>query len=130
MNLAALLFLDLLPIISSYLLTKYRKILEYDQLYTKLSLFNEDLDIKEVIQTIEGSVKLYAPHTLDKMRAAGRLAAQTLDYLTPFVTIGISTLDLNNLAHDFIIQHKAVPAPLNYKGLPKSICTSLRCWPN
>ena len=88
-------------------------------------LLPQDLDIKEVIQTIEGSVKLYAPHTLDKMRAAGRLAAQTLDYLTPFVTIGISTLDLNNLAHDFIIQHKAVPAPLNYKGFPKSICTSL-----
>ncbi len=85
----------------------------------------KDTDIKDIIKTIEGNVTLYAPHTLDKMRAAGRLAAETLDYLTPFVTIGITTLELDRLAHDFIIQHKAIPAPLNYKGFPKSICTSL-----
>jgi len=84
-----------------------------------------DPDIAEIISSSEGNITLYAPHTLDKMRAAGRLAAETLDYLTPFVKIGISTLELDTLAHDFIIQHNAIPAPLNYKGFPKSICTSI-----
>jgi methionyl aminopeptidase len=86
---------------------------------------NNDPDILKIINSPEGKITLYAPHTLNKMRAAGRLAAQTLDYLTPFVKIGISTLALDKLAHDFIIQHNAIPAPLNYKGFPKSICTSI-----
>ncbi len=59
------------------------------------------------------------------MRAAGRLAAETLDYITPYVQPGIDTEELNRLCHDFIIQRGAIPAPLNYKGFPKSICTSI-----
>jgi methionyl aminopeptidase len=59
------------------------------------------------------------------MRKAGRLAARTLDFITPHVKEGITTEELNNLCHDFIVSHKAIPAPLNYKGFPKSICTSL-----
>lgn len=59
------------------------------------------------------------------MRKAGRLAAQALDFITPHVQVGVSTLALNDLCHDFIIQHNAIPAPLNYKGFPKSICTSV-----
>lgn len=60
-----------------------------------------------------------------KMRAAGKLAAQVLDMLTPHVQAGVSTEKLNQLAHDFIIKNGATPAPLNYHGFPKSICTSL-----
>ncbi len=59
------------------------------------------------------------------MRKAGKLASQVLDFITPHVQAGVSTLALNNLCHDFIIQHGAIPAPLNYKGFPKSICTSI-----
>jgi methionyl aminopeptidase len=59
------------------------------------------------------------------MRKAGHLAAQTLDFITPYVKEGVSTQELNDLCHDFIIRHNAIPAPLNYKGFPKSICTSL-----
>lgn len=59
------------------------------------------------------------------MRAAGRLAAQTLDYIAPFVTEGVTTEELDQLCHDFIVEHNAVPAPLNYRGFPKSICTSV-----
>ena len=62
---------------------------------------------------------------LNKMRAAGRLAAELLDYLTPFVKEGETTEKLNELAHNFTIEHGAVPAPLNYRGFPKSICTSI-----
>ncbi len=60
-----------------------------------------------------------------KMRAAGRLAAEILDFITPFTKAGISTEELNKLCHDKIIENGAIPAPLNYKGFPKSICTSL-----
>ncbi|NCP62513.1 MAG: type I methionyl aminopeptidase [Alphaproteobacteria bacterium] len=59
------------------------------------------------------------------MRAAGRLASQTLDYITPFVAEGVSTEKLDQLCHDFILKHNAIPAPLNYRGFPKSICTSV-----
>ena len=60
-----------------------------------------------------------------KMRQAGKLAAQLLDYITDYVAIGVTTNYLNDLCHEYIIKHKAIPAPLNYKGFPKSICTSV-----
>jgi methionyl aminopeptidase len=59
------------------------------------------------------------------MQKAGHLAAQSLDFITPFVKEGITTQELNDLCHDFIISHGAIPAPLNYRGFPKSICTSV-----
>lgn len=62
---------------------------------------------------------------LKKMRAAGKLGAEVLDYITDFVEVGVSTEKLNQLCHDFILEHNAIPAPLNYRGFPKSICTSI-----
>ncbi len=63
---------------------------------------------------------------IERMRAAGKLAADLLDYLTPHVKIGANTEELNTLAHEFTIRKGAIPAPLNYKGsFPKSICTSI-----
>ncbi len=59
------------------------------------------------------------------MHAAGKLAAETLDYITPFVKAGTTTDELDRLCYDFITKHGAIPAPLNYKGYPKSICVSL-----
>ena len=69
------------------------------------------------------------PKTLDeieKMRVAGRLAAQVLEMIGPHVQPGVSTGELDRICHDYIVnvQH-AVPAPLNYNGFPKSICTSV-----
>lgn len=61
----------------------------------------------------------------EAMRHAGRLASQTLDFIEPFVKFGITTEKLDQLCHDFIIQHGAIPAPLGYCGFPKSICTSV-----
>ena len=71
------------------------------------------------------AVKLYDKNDFEQMQKAGTLAAQVLDYIEDFVKVGVSTLHLNNLCHDFIIKHGAIPAPLNYKGFPKSICTSV-----
>ncbi|MFQ5773525.1 MAG: type I methionyl aminopeptidase [Kiloniellaceae bacterium] len=59
------------------------------------------------------------------MRRAGRLAAETLDFITPHVVPGVTTEALDRLSHDFIVGRGAVPAPLNYRGFPKSICTSV-----
>ncbi len=60
------------------------------------------------------------------MRVAGRLAAEVLDFLHPHIKPGITTEELDRIAHEYIteVQH-AIPAPLNYHGFPKSICTSV-----
>ena len=70
-------------------------------------------------------IPLHTPADFEGMRKAGRLAAQTLDYITPYVKEGVTTQQLNDLCHEFIVSHGAIPAPLNYKGFPKSICTSV-----
>lgn len=63
---------------------------------------------------------------IEKMRIAGRLAAEVLDMITPYVKEGVTTEELDQICHDYIInQQQAIPAPLNYHGFPKSICTSL-----
>jgi methionyl aminopeptidase len=59
------------------------------------------------------------------MRRAGRLAAATLDFIIPFVQPGVRTDDLDRRCEQFIRDHGAIPAPLNYRGFPKSICTSV-----
>ncbi|MCW5624929.1 MAG: M24 family metallopeptidase, partial [Burkholderiales bacterium] len=60
------------------------------------------------------------------MRVAGRLAAEVLDHVAPFVKAGVTTDELDRICHDYIVNvQQAVPAPLGYKGFPKSICTSV-----
>src|SRR3569832_850442 len=71
------------------------------------------------------TIKIHAEEGFAGMRRAGRLAAETLDFITPHVVPGVTTEALNKLCHDFITGHGAVPAPLNYRGFPKSICTSI-----
>ncbi len=62
----------------------------------------------------------------ESMRVAGRLAADVLDLIGEHVRPGVSTDELNSICHDHIVNvQKAIPAPLNYKGFPKSICTSV-----
>ncbi len=70
-------------------------------------------------------ITIHAPEDFAGMRTAGRLAAETLDMITEHVKPGVSTGMLDKLCHDFIIDHGAIPAPLNYRGYPKSICTSI-----
>lgn len=74
--------------------------------------------------TVSG-VTIHPPEAFDGMRKAGRLASQVLDYIGPYVKPGVTTDALNTLCHDFIIANNAIPAPLNYRGFPKSICTSI-----
>ncbi len=76
-------------------------------------------------QVIERSIKLHDDAAFEGMRRAGKLAAETLDMITHEVKPGVTTETLDRLCHDFIVDHGAVPAPLGYRGFPKSICTSI-----
>ena len=73
----------------------------------------------------EENITIHDEKSFQSMRAAGELAAKTLDFITPHVRPGITTDKLNTLCHDFTMNHNAIPGPLNYKGFPKSICTSV-----
>ena len=72
-----------------------------------------------------GAIKLHSEAAFAGMRRAGKLAAETLDFIGPHVRPGITTGELDDLCHQFIVDHGAVPAPLGYHGFPKSICTSV-----
>lgn len=71
------------------------------------------------------SIPIYRSEDFESMRKAGRLAARVLDMIAPFVQEGVTTEELDQRCHDFIVQNGAIPAPLNYKGFPKSTCISL-----
>ena len=72
------------------------------------------------------SVTLKSPEEIEKMRVAGRLAAEVLKMIAPHVQPGVTTDALDRLCHDYIVNvQRAIPAPLNYKGFPRSICTSV-----
>lgn len=63
---------------------------------------------------------------IEKMRVAGRLAADVLEMIGDHVKPGVTTEELDRICHDYIVnEQKAIPAPLNYKGFPKSVCTSV-----
>lgn len=70
-------------------------------------------------------VAIHSKEEFEGMRKAGRLAASVLDMVAEHAKPGITTNELNKLCHDMIMGHDAIPAPLGYKGFPKSICTSI-----
>jgi methionyl aminopeptidase len=71
-------------------------------------------------------ISIKTPEELAKMRTAGRLAAEVLEMIGVYVQPGVSTGELDRICHDYIVNvQQAIPAPLNYNGFPKSICTSL-----
>ncbi len=72
------------------------------------------------------AVSIKTPAEIERMRIAGRLAAEVLEMIAPHVEAGITTAELDRICHDYMVnvQH-AIPAPLNYRSFPKSICTSV-----
>ncbi len=71
-------------------------------------------------------ITIKTPDEIEKMRVAGKLAADVLVMIEPHVKPGITTDELDKICHDYIVNEQdAIPAPLNYKGFPKSICTSV-----
>ncbi|NWN83906.1 MAG: type I methionyl aminopeptidase [Halomonas sp.] len=72
------------------------------------------------------NVPIKTPDEIEKMREAGRQAARVIEMITPHVKAGISTGEIDRLCHDFIVNELgSTPAPLNYHGFPKSVCTSI-----
>ena len=71
------------------------------------------------------TIKIHPAEDFEGMRKAGHLAAATIDAVAPLVKPGVTTEELNTFCHDFIVKHGAQPAPLNYRGFPKSICASV-----
>ena len=80
--------------------------------------------IEAVKRTLDG-IPLHDKEAFAKMRIAGKMAASTLDFITPHVVEGVYTQELDDLMHTFITRNGAIPAPLNYKGFPKSTCISV-----
>ena len=83
------------------------------------------VDAASAPQENTGQIKLHGEEAFEGMRRAGQLAAEALDMLTPEVKPGATTEHLDRLAFEFAMDHNTVPAPLNYRGYPKSICTSI-----
>ncbi len=71
------------------------------------------------------TIKIKTAEEIAKMRVAGKLAAEVLEMIEPYVKPGVITEELDQICHDFIINNGAYPAPLDYHGFPKSICTSI-----
>ena len=72
------------------------------------------------------SAVIKTPAEIEKMRIAGRLAADVLEMIAPHVKAGVTTQELDTICHNYIVDvQEAIPAPLNYHGFPKSICTSV-----
>ncbi|MGF1732959.1 type I methionyl aminopeptidase [Photobacterium kasasachensis] len=71
------------------------------------------------------SIKIKTADEIEKMRVAGRLAADVLEMIEPHIKEGVTTEELNQICHDYALEKGAYSAPLDYHGFPKSICTSI-----
>ena len=78
-----------------------------------------------VFDEFQSEIIIHRDSDFNEMRKAGILASKVLDFIEPFIKEGTTTSKLDKLCHDFIIDNNAIPAPLDYKGFPKSICTSV-----
>ena len=79
----------------------------------------------DIVSSRTSRIKLHGPADFEGMRKAGRLTAEALDLLVPLVRPGVTTDELDRVIVEFARDHHAVPAPLNYRGYPKAICTSI-----
>ena len=72
------------------------------------------------------TISIKTPEQIEKMRIAGRLAAEVLEMIEPHIKAGVTTAELDQICHDYIVnEQQAIPAPLDYHGFPRSICTSV-----
>jgi len=83
-----------------------------------------NLELAQAVRR-DGKINIHGPDDFEGMRKAGRLAAEALDMLAAHAEPGVTTAELDDIAYEFARDNDAIPAPLNYRGFPKSICTSL-----
>jgi len=84
-----------------------------------------DVQVDYQSDSHRGGIRIHGPEAFEGMRKAGHLAAELLDYITLYVQPGVSTGELDRLCDEYTRDHGAISAPLNYRGFPKSICTSV-----
>lgn len=70
-------------------------------------------------------IRIKTPEQIEGIRRAGQLVIETLDLVVPLIRPGVTTDEINTLVHDYTLRHNAIPAPLNYRGFPKSVCVSI-----
>ena len=96
---------------------KYKKChLDFDSKITAFALKGFEVPDFDSIRTIE---------ELEGIRASAAINTAVLDHVAKHIKVGMSTEDINTLVHDFTVAQGAIPAPLDYEGFPKSVCTSL-----
>jgi methionyl aminopeptidase len=83
------------------------------------------VDALEAPSRKTGQIKIHGEDAFAGMRKAGRLTAEALDLITPYVRPGVTTEEIDTLVFDFAVSHGAYPAPLDYRGYRKSVCTSI-----
>lgn len=84
----------------------------------------QSLDVKQMYEKKYG-IRLKQPADVEAIRKAGRLVIEALQLAGEMIRPGIKTDEINTLVHQFTVRHEAVPAPLNYRGFPKSVCVSV-----
>ena len=95
--------------------------------YKKCCLSSAKTETEDIVAAYarKYNIRIKKAADIDGIRKAGRLVLETLDLVESKIRPGITTDELNSLAHDFTIKNGATPAPLNYRGFPKSICASV-----
>jgi methionyl aminopeptidase len=84
-----------------------------------------NLKMREAAARRTPEIELHGPDAFAAMRKSGRLTAEILDFITPYVRPGVTTGEIDRLCHEYHLAQGAIPGPLNYRGYPKSICTSI-----
>lgn len=92
--------------------------------YKKCHLFEDQKKTASLKNNPKKNPLVKTPEDIEKMRVAGKFNGELLDYIRPFVKVGISTEELNTLVHDYTVKNGHIPACLGYHGYPKSVCIS------
>lgn len=90
-----------------------------------LSLYSVMKDVKKKLTQLKYRKLIKTPEQIEGIRRAGQLNTAVLDEVAKHIKIGMTTEDINTIVHEYTIKHGGIPAPLNYEGFPKSVCTSL-----
>jgi methionyl aminopeptidase len=85
----------------------------------------QDMQDLEEVYSRKYSIRLKKPEDIDGIRAAGRLVLETLDLVESKIAPGMRTEEINTIVHEFTLKNNATPAPLDYRGFPKSVCVSV-----
>lgn len=122
--------IDYFEALELLIIKKFIRTVYYSKIFLiyihEMIVYNRQLYCHKLNINPMSEILIKTPEEIQKMRVAGKLAAEVLEMITPHVKEGITTAELDQICHDYIVNEQdAYPAPLNYHGFPKSICTSI-----